>query len=179
MRRLSTSLAAALLTTMLVAGATAAASRVEVTRAGDLSFDGLAFGVTSACGFEVELHTVGKAVDIERYDADGNLVAYIGQSVWHGYLLNPANGKTVSSKLAGPVHVRYLADGTIIEMSTGAIYHRNVPGAGLVSAFIGRAYGVLVPTGEVDEEGFPIYDVLDESFSGQWSGNGGVCEYLQ
>jgi hypothetical protein len=84
----------------------------------------------------------------------------------------------MAQKLAGPVHVRYLKDGTIIEMSTGAT-HRNVPGAGLVSAFIGRAYGVLVPTGEVNEEGFPIYDLLDESFRGQWSGNSGVCEHLQ
>lgn len=179
MRQLKASLAAGLLITMLISGAAAANSRVEVTRTGDLSFDGLAFGVTMACGFTVELHSTGKAVDIERYDTDGNLVAYIGQSVWHGYLLNPANGKTVRSKLAGPVHVRYLEDGTIIESSTGAIYHRNVPGAGLVSAFIGRTYAVLAPTGELDEDGFPIYDVLDESFSGQWSGNGGVCEHLQ
>jgi hypothetical protein len=179
MRRFSVSLAAGLLTTLLVVGLASASSRVDVTRASDINFDGLAFGVSAACGFTVELHTVGKSVDIERYDADGNLVAYIGQSVWKGYLLNPANGKTVPSKLAGPVHVRYLADGTIVETSTGAIYHRNVPGAGLVSAFIGRVQAVLAPTGELDEDGFPIYDVVDESISGQWSGNGGVCQHLQ
>ena len=179
MRHVSASLVAGLLATLLIAGVAAADPRVQVTRNRDLSYDGLAFGVTAACGFTVELHSSGKAVDIERYDADGNLVAYIGQAVWHGYLLNPATGKTVRSKLAGPVQIRYLEDGTIIETSTGAIYHRNVPGAGLVSAFVGRIQTVLAPTGDVDEEGFPVYEVVDEVFSGQWTGNGGVCQYLE
>lgn len=179
MHRYRNSLVVALFATLLAAGTATAATEVKVTRSAHLTFDGRAFGVTLACGFEVELHTVGKAVDIERYDKDGKLVSYIGQSVWDGYLLNPANGKTVQSRVAGPVHVRYLDDGTIIETSTGAIYLRTVPGSGLVSAFVGRISVVLTPTGELDEEGFPIYDVLDESFHGQWSGNGGVCEYLR
>lgn len=36
----------------------------------------------------------------------------------------------------------------------------------------------LVPTGELDEDGFPIFDVVDESFTGQWLGNAGLCEFL-
>jgi hypothetical protein len=178
MHRFSLALAVGLLATLLVAGTAAAAGQVQVTRTSDINFDGLAFGVTAACGFTVEVHTVGKTVDIERFDADGNLVSYIGQGVWDGYLLNPANGKSVPSRIAGPIHVQYLDDGTIVEMGTGAIYLRTVPGEGLVSAFVGRIRAVLGPTGEVDEDGFPIFDVVEESFSGQWSGNGGVCEYL-
>lgn len=176
MHRFRLSLAAGLLASLLVAG-TALAADVRVTRSSD-SFDGLAFGVTAACGFTVELHTVGKRIDIERYDADGSLVSWIGQSVWNGYLLNPANGYTLSSRVAGPVHVRYLDDGSFVETLTGAIHIRTAPGGGVVSAIVGRLSAVLAPTGEVDEDGFPIFDVLDESSSGLWLGNEGVCPYL-
>ena len=86
--------------------------------------------------------------------------------MYDGYLLNPANGRTVSSKVAGPERSVYNADGTIAVTSTGST-HRNAPGGGLLSGFIGRDHFVLVPTGEVDEDGFPIYDFADESGSGR------------
>jgi hypothetical protein len=65
----------------------------------------------------------------------------------------------------------------VVDTLTGST-HRNVPGAGLVSGFIGRERVVLAPTGEIDEEGLPIYDVVDEAASGRWLGNAGVCETL-
>ena len=48
----------------------------------------------------VELHSVGKEVITRRYD-DGVLVRESSHLVYDGYLLNPANGRTVSSKVAG------------------------------------------------------------------------------
>jgi len=166
----------ALLAAALAAPAALASTTVEVERASGINLDTLAFGVTAACGFTVELHSVGKEVTTRRYD-DGVLVSETSHLVYDGYLLNPANGKTVTSKVAGADTTIYLADGTLDVRSTGTT-HRNVPGAGLVSGFIGRDRVVLAPTGELDEDGFPIYDALDESSSGQFLGNAGVCEFL-
>jgi hypothetical protein len=175
--RLLRAAATAILAVSLAVPAVAAATTVEIERAADNNFDAIAFGVTAACGVPIELHTVGKSHVISRYDSDRRLVAQTIQAVWNGYLLNPANGKTVTSKVAGPERIRFLEDGTIVDTLTGST-HRNVPGAGLVSGFIGRDRVVLAPTGEVDDEGFPIYDFVDESQTGQWLGNGGLCEFL-
>src|SRR5262245_47454285 len=175
--RLVRAAATAALALALTAPVSNAATTVEVEHDAGINFDAFAFGVSAACGVPIELHTVGKSVVISRYDSDGRLVAQTIHSVWNGYLLNPANGKTVASKVAGPERIRFLEDGTIVDTLTGST-HRNVPGAGLVSGFIGRNRVVLAPTGEVDDEGLPIYDVVDESQTGQWLGNGGLCEFL-
>jgi hypothetical protein len=166
----------ALLAVALAAPAAQAATTVEVERASGINLDSLAFGVTAACGFTVELHSVGREVTISRYD-DGVLVSQTVQIVYDGYLLNPANGRTVSSKVAGPERSVYNADGSIAVTSTGST-HRNASGGGLLSAFIGRDHFVLVPTGELDDDGLPIYDFADESTTGRWLGNAGVCEFL-
>jgi hypothetical protein len=47
-----------------------------------------------------------------------------------------------------------------------------------VSGFIGREQVTLVPTGEVDEDGFPIYDETDHTVNGQFLGNTGICGIL-
>jgi hypothetical protein len=166
----------AVLALALAAPAAAASTTVEVERTQEVHFDFVAFAASNACGFPIELHTSGLQITISRY-VDGHLVSFTLQWVLSGYLLNPANGKTVTSKVAGPDHVTYLANGTVIDSVTGTT-HRNVPGAGLVSGFIGRSYTVLVPTGEVDEDGFPVYDVVEDTFNGQWLGNDGLCGFL-
>ena len=176
-KRLLRAAAIAALALALTAPASNAATTVEVERAAGINLDTIAFGVTAACGVPIELHTVGRSVVISRYDSDGRLVAQTIQAVWDGYLLNPANGHTVASKVAGPERILYLKDGTVVDTLTGST-HRNVPGAGLVSGFIGRDRVVLAPTGEVDEDGFPIYDFVDGSQVGRWLGNTGVCEFL-
>lgn len=175
-RRLFRAASAALLGLALVVPGAAGSTTVEVERASGINLDTLAFGVTAACGFTVELHSVGRAVIVSRYD-DGRLVSQTVQMVYHGYLLNPANGRTVTSKVAGPEHTTYLEDGMVVYSATGSTV-RTVPGGGLVSGFIGRDYVELSPTGELDEDGLPVYDVVAESTSGRWLGNGGVCEYL-
>jgi hypothetical protein len=153
-----------------------ASTTVVVERTVDLHFDGVALGATTECGFPIEVHTIGSGIVISRYYGD-QLVSQTIQFVWDGYFLNPANGHTVDSMVAGPERITYLADGTVIDVATGTT-HRNLPGEGLVSGFIGRGYVVLVPTGEVDVDGFPIYDLVDESFTGQWLGNTGMCATL-
>jgi hypothetical protein len=168
--------AAALLALALGVPGAAASTTVEVERASGINLDTLAFGVTAACGFTVELHSVGRVVVVSRF-VDGRLVSETVQMVYHGYLLNPSNGRTVSSKVAGPEHTTYLDDGTVLYSATGSTV-RTVPGGGLVSGFIGRDYLELAPTGELDEDGLPIDDIVDESSSGRWLGNGGGCEYL-
>jgi len=156
---------------------TVAAATVETTVTHGIPLDGTLGGASAACGFKVELHSVGKETVIDRYDADGNLRVEIRQLVYTGYILNPANGKTISSKVAGIDETVFNADGSIFLMSTGTT-HRNAPGAGLVSGFIGRSSVTLVPTGEVDEDGFPIYDEVGGTFAGQFLGNDGICAIL-
>lgn len=161
---------------VLATGTALASTTVVIERAANVQFDSLAFGATADCGFPIQLHTVGKGIVISRYDGD-RLVSQTIQFVWDGYLLNPANGHMVDSRVAGPERITYLEDGTIIDVATGST-HRNVPGDGLVSGFIGRAYAVLVPTGEVDGDGFPIYDIVEDTKVGQWLGNAGLCAAL-
>jgi len=168
----------ALLAAALVAAPTLAASSVEVSVTRGIVFDTISFA-SYTCGFTIELHTVGKEVDIRRYDADGSLRAETLQQVYDGYLLNPANGKTITSRLAGPVIDVYNADGTVTEMVSGATV-RTAPGSGIVSGFIGHERATLVPTGEVDADGNPVYDVADDAMSsGLFLGNGGVCDVLR
>lgn len=175
--RLLRAVSLSILAAALLVPAAAARTTVEVERTMDINLDVLAFGVTATCGFTVELHTVGKEVVVSRYDDSGALVSSTRQIVYSGYLLNPENGRTVSSMVAGPERTVYAEDGTIVSTITGTT-HRNAPGGGLVSGFIGRERVVLAPTGAVDADGAPIYDVVEESKSGPFLGNGGVCPYL-
>jgi hypothetical protein len=87
------------------------------------------------------------------------------------------SGKTIPSKVGGSAKWVYNDDGTITNTTTGAT-HRNALGAGLVSGFIGHERVVLVPTGEIDEDGFPIYDQTDDTQSGQFLGNSLICGIL-
>ena len=175
--RLSTALAAATVGVTLIAGPAAAAS-VEVTVIHGIVLDTQAYGASRACGFPIELHTVGKEVSISQYNADGTLRSTTLVQQYDGYLLNPANGKQIMSKVAGPVRDVYAADGTITETVSGATV-RTAPGAGIVSGFIGHERAVLVPTGGVDEDGNPEYDVTEDTIAGLFLGNGGVCDILR
>jgi hypothetical protein len=175
-RRLIRAASAAALALALAAPATMANTTVEFERIREVHFDFVASAPTAACGFPIELHTSGPQSLTSRYD-DGRLVQQHFRWVLSGYFLNPANGKTVTSKVAGPERIEYGEDGSIIDVLAGATV-RTVPGAGLVSGFIGLSYVELVPTGEVDEEGFPIFDVVDERSAGQVIWYEPMCQYL-
>jgi hypothetical protein len=173
--RIRTALAAAAIGAALVAGPAAAAS-VAVTVIRGIVLDTQA-AATRTCGFLIELHTVGKEVSISQYDPDGRLVSATFVQQYDGYLLNPANGKTIASRVAGPTRTLYAADGTITE-STDGMTVRTAPGWGVVSGFIGHDHVVMVPTGGVDEDGNPEYDFTVDTFSGLDLGNAGVCAIL-
>jgi hypothetical protein len=175
--RLGCAGAAALLIVALSSTTAAAAGsvvRVVVTH-------GIVLDVTAAasatCGFPIELHTVGKEVWIGFNRDDGSLRAETMVQHYEGYLLNSANGKSLSTKVSGPVRWTYHEDGSVNESVSGATT-RTAPGAGLVSGFIGHSSVTLVPTGEVDPAGLPVYDLADESSHGQVLGNGGICAIL-
>jgi hypothetical protein len=175
-KRIGLVAATALVAASLAVGTVAAGSSTETTVTRDILLD-IAAAASQTCGFPIELHTVGMEVSIRHYRADGTLRSSTLVQHFNGYLLNPANGKTVASRVSGPVHDTYYADGSIAESSSGATT-RTAPGFGLVSGFIGHESYLLVPTGETDEDGFPVYDFLDESFHGIFLGNQGVCAVL-
>lgn len=179
-RRIGLAAAAATVAACLIGGTAAAAgpaTTVETTVSHEIRLDFVAFGPSLACGFPIELHTVGNEVTIRRYDAAGTLLSQTVVQHYDGYLLNPANGKALASRVSGPVHDSFYPDGTIVEWWSGSTT-RTAPGAGLVSGWIGHEYMVLVPTGETDEDGFPIYDLVEDTFDGQVLGNQGVCAVL-
>jgi hypothetical protein len=175
-RRIWLATATAVMAVLLTAGTAAAGSRTETTVTHGILLD-VAAAASRTCGFPIELHSVGKEVAIRHYDADGTLRSSTLVQHYDGYLLNPANGKTVSSRVSGPVRDIYNDDGSISESWSGSTA-RTAPGFGLVSGWIGHESFVLVPTGEIDEEGFPVYDVTDDTFHGIFLGNQGVCDVL-
>jgi hypothetical protein len=175
-KRIGLATAAALMAASLTVGGASAAAATETTVTRGIVLDIVSFA-SQTCGFLIELHTVGMEVAISHYDADGILRSQTIVQQYNGYLLNPANGKTVSSRVAGPVHDVYLDDGSIYETGSGATT-RTAPGSGLVSGFIGHSSVTLVPTGETDEDGFPVYDFVDETSTGIFLGNQGVCDVL-
>jgi len=160
-----------------LAGGAVSAAAVDVTVTRGIVLDTQA-SATRTCGFLIELHTVGQEVAINHYGADGRLLSATVVQHYDGYLLNPANGKTIDSRVSGPTRDVYAADGTITETSNGSTV-RTAPGYGIVSGFIGHARVVMVPTGGVDEDGNPEYDYPVDTFNGLFLGNGGVCEVLQ
>ena len=175
-KRIGLATATALVAASLAVGTAAAASKTETTVTHGIVLD-IAAAASQTCGFPIELHTVGMEVAIRHYDADGGLRSETLMQHYNGYLLNPANGKTVATRVSGPTRDVYRDDGSIAESTSGSTT-RTAPGSGLVSGFIGHESVVLVPTGETDEDGFPVYDFVDDSFSGIFLGNQGVCDVL-
>jgi hypothetical protein len=175
-KRMGLATATALVAAWLAVGTAAAASATETTVTRGIVLD-ITAAASQTCGFPIELHTIGMEVSISHYDADGTLRSETIVQHYDGYLLNPANGKTVSTRVSGPTRDVYYVDGSIAESSSGSTT-RTVPGSGLVSGFIGHESVVLVPTGETDEDGFPVYDFVDDSFRGIFLGNQGVCDVL-
>ena len=175
-KRIGLATAAALIAAALTAGGAAAAATTETTVTRGIVLETVSFA-SQTCGFLIELHTVGMEVVIRHYDGEGALRSETVVQHYDGFLLNPANGKTLSTRVSGPARWVYAEDGSIRETSSGSTT-RTAPGSGLVSGFIGHGSVTLVPTGEVDEEGFPIYDFVDDTFRGLFLGNQGVCDVL-
>jgi hypothetical protein len=76
--------------------------------------------------------------------------------------------------VSGPVHFVYHDDASFTETSSWSPV-RTVPGSGLVSGLVGHTSVTIVPTGENDEGGLLLYDLVDASFGGTFLGTLGVC----
>jgi YD repeat-containing protein len=94
----------------------------------------------TACGFPVVSHAQGTFTVWRYYDAAGNLVRE-RLSVQRSYtitLTNPANGKSVSTVLGGPVFVDYEPDGSATQTIVGHERIYIVPGEGPIFSQVGR-----------------------------------------
>ena len=94
----------------------------------------------TACGFPVVSHAQGTFTTWQFYDDAGNLVRE-RLSVQRGYtitLTNPANGKSVSTVLGGPVFVDYEPDGSATQTIVGHERIYIVPGQGPIFTQVGR-----------------------------------------
>ena len=117
---------------------------------------------TGLCPFPFEAHTVGTLR--ETVYANGKDVVHAID--FHITYTNPANGKTASTVLGGPVITEPYGDGTVKVTIHGADGHITVPGQGSVFANVGTliyvadaATGVpleiLKSTGQQDPSQFP------------------------
>jgi len=93
------------------------------------------------------------------------------------YATYTANGKTVSVVNVGPDRFRFNADGSFTLAITGTIELASGPGAGTVSGQAGQTLYLFTPTGELDEDGNPIYDVDVLKVAGARPG-GNFCDLL-
>jgi hypothetical protein len=94
----------------------------------------------TACGFPVVSHSEGIFTTWRYFDEAGNLVRE-RLSVQRSYtitLTNPANGKSVSTVLGGPVILEYESDGSVTQTIVGHERIYIVPGQGPIFTQVGR-----------------------------------------
>jgi len=94
----------------------------------------------NVCGFPVVSHSEGVFTTWQYFDDAGNL-ARERLSVQRSYtitLTNPANGKTVSTVLGGPVILEYEPDGSVTQTIVGHERIYIVPGQGPIFTQVGR-----------------------------------------
>ena len=103
----------------------------------------------AACGFPVVIHSEGIFTTWEYYDDAGNLVRqrlHVEQSftvTWS----NPANGKSISSVLGGPVVNEFAPDGTLTQTVSGRERLFIARGEGPIAKQVGRIVFVVAPDG--------------------------------
>jgi hypothetical protein len=101
------------------------------------------------CGFPVLVHSEGVFTAWQYLDENGALV----RERWHverAFTVtwtNPANGKSISSVLGGPVFTEYFADGSITQVVAGRERLFIAKGEGPVAAQVGRIVFHVDPAG--------------------------------
>ena len=110
---------------------------------------------TWMCEFPVTFRIEGWFGFKATLDDAGSVVVEHSWLQFHGTFTNPANGRSVTSHASGGSRTVYAADGTL---SIHATEHTDRHSGGLIALATGSTKLVLHPTGEVDDEGFPIYD---------------------
>jgi hypothetical protein len=131
------------------------------------------FDVTEAtdiCPFDVTVHAYGHIRMATYIDKSGDVVRRINNYAIHATYT--ANGKTVSVVNVGPDRLRFNADGSFTLAITG-----NIELVGKVSGEAGQTLYLFTPTGEVDEDDNPIFDVEILKVAGARPG-GNICSLL-
>jgi hypothetical protein len=124
------------------------------------------------CGFPTIAHIEGILTTKTYTDDAGNVVRQVlnvQQSFTITYT-NPANGKSISTVLGGPVFVEYHPDGSFTQTIAGRERLYVAPGEGPVASQVGRLVVHVAPDGTVT--------TLFEA--GRWDESvfPGVCAYL-
>jgi hypothetical protein len=103
----------------------------------------------TVCGFPVVIHSEGIFTTWNYFDESGNLVRqrlHVEQSftvTWS----NPANGKSISSVLGGPVVNEFAVDGTQTQTVAGRERLFIARGEGPIAKQVGRIVFVVAPDG--------------------------------
>lgn len=127
------------------------------------------------CRFDVTVVASGRIRFSVFFDKAGNVVKEVNNfAIRVSY---SANGKTVNVVDTGVDLVKFGADGSFTVAVTGNIQLATDAGTGVISGSAGRTLLLLTPTGEVDEEGFPILDVTILSDKGKRT-TGDICTAL-
>ena len=106
-------------------------------------------GTITVCGFPVVLHSEGVFTTWNYFDESGNLVRlrlHVEQSftvTWS----NPANGKSISSVLGGPVVNEFAVDGTLTQTVNGHERLFIARGEGPIAKQVGKIVFVVAPDG--------------------------------
>lgn len=124
------------------------------------------------CGFPVLVHSEGVFTLWQYLDDSGAVVRerYHVERAFTVTWTNPANGKSISSVLGGPVFTEYFADGSITQIVAGRERLFIARGDGPIAAQVGRIVFHVAPGGT---ETVPFV-------AGQWDLDitPELCEYL-
>ena len=104
---------------------------------------------TNVCGFPVQVHSEGIFTAWQYLDESGAVV----RERWHverAFTVtwtNPANGRSISSVLGGPVFTEYFADGSIEQVVAGRERLFIAKGEGPIATQVGRIVFHVDPAG--------------------------------
>jgi hypothetical protein len=118
------------------------------------------------CSFPTIVHSEGVLATKTYVDGNGNVVREV-INVQRSFTItytNPANGKSISTVLGGPVRIEYHPDRSFTQTITGRERLYNAPGEGVVAKQVGRlvihvaadgTVTTLFQAGRWDESVFP------------------------
>ena len=131
------------LATIVVAGtllALAPTAAADAPTTSEVHFD-RTLTITGLCPFPFLVHTEGTLRETV-FDSGKDVTHAVS---FHITYTNPANGRTVSTVLAGPFIVEPNDDGTVTVTINGNDGHETVPGEGTIFAAVGRLVYIADP----------------------------------
>ena len=156
-------LAAAVAATVVLALAPAASADKPVVTVTHLDRTGTIPAGPNACPFPFTFHTEG--ILRETVFSDGRDVTHAVS--FHVTYTNPANGKSITTTLAGPFIIEPNGDGTVTVTINGNDGHLTAPGQGSIFAAVGKLVyiadaadpftplAIVKSTGQQDRSQFP------------------------